>query len=505
VSLILNVYCRKRGKSNLDHDTNSCRENTGLPALSEESMDRNDQWGRREWDGPPDSVAVDELGYQSAGALSDGPTFSAALAEYGYNTMRSSGSVGSQGSGERHAAYFRQPVRDMFPHLMNGETRFPTAFSYAASEAPKSDIATVCSGSITEDIEVASILSADYNMAQISNNLLPSPPSSERSALSGNRRTASGGRVEFAALPITAASLGLPGVLARQSALSQDSVMSVVHDMGPPLSRALLLQHPPAPGSSSRPGSVRSFGSTAGACSDVVAHVDTDDCGGSFTDGHSIHSQEDNPADMKVDTEEAAEAQPKDEATNEAAHPLRNGDSSNVPNGRVSPGGTVYRGRGVRRYQGRYMNLPLKRFHQNGVNLCNDGGDHVTNGFSQNGYNDNYDSRVNDHHEYNDRRGRSLSPRRWDGDDRRRSPSPERYSGNAHRRKRYRSRSPPNNSRSRSRDKRSHSGRGRSKTPPRYKSHRSRDRYSRSGDRSHRSESPRHKRRSRNVMRSSSR
>ena len=111
-----------------------------------------------------------------------------------------------------------------------------------------------------------------------------------------------------------------------------------VNDMGPPLSRALLLQHPPAQGSFSRPGSVRSCGSTAGA-SDVVAHVDTDDCGGSLVesctdDTHSILSQEE-------------EAGPKDES-----HPLlQNGDA--VSNGRTSPGGTVYKGRGVRRYQGR--------------------------------------------------------------------------------------------------------------------------------------------------------
>lgn len=66
--------------------------------------------------------------------------------------------------------------------------------------------------------------------------------------------------------------------------------------------------------------------------------------------------------------------------------------SNSVLNGRVSPGGTIYRGtrsssqfdstivcvsslinsssrssssgKGVRRYQGRYMKLPLKRFHQ---------------------------------------------------------------------------------------------------------------------------------------------
>ena len=39
-------------------------------------------------------------------------------------------------------------------------------------------------------------------------------------------------------------------------------------------------------------------------------------------------------------------------------------------NGRTSPGGTVYKGRGVRRYQGRYMHLPLQRFQQHGVTSC---------------------------------------------------------------------------------------------------------------------------------------
>ena len=68
---------------------------------------------------------------------------------------------------------------------------------------------------------------------------------------------------------------------------------SRLNDMGPPLSRTLLLvataaangettdHRHAAEGSYSRAGSVRSF-STGEAPSDVVAHVDTDDCGGSI-------------------------------------------------------------------------------------------------------------------------------------------------------------------------------------------------------------------------------
>ena len=33
-----------------------------------------------------------------------------------------------------------------------------------------------------------------------------------------------------------------------------------------------------------------------------------------------------------------------------------------LESGRTSPGGTFYKGRGVRKYQGRYMKLPMKRF-----------------------------------------------------------------------------------------------------------------------------------------------
>ena len=194
---------------------------------------------------------------------------------------------------------------------------------------------------------------------------------------------------------------------------------------------------------------------------------------------------------MKIEEGEAAAAQPKDDSNED--HSLRNGDSSDVPNGRVSPGGTVYRGRGVRRYQGRYMNLPMRRFHQNGVNLCNN--DEVHNGFSHNSLNEEYDPRVNDQHQYNDRRGRSQSPRRWNGNDRRRSPSLERHDGNAYegKRSRSRSRSPPR----RERRNRFRLSRSRSRSENRYKSRRSRgDRYSRSEDagRGYRSESPRHRR-----------
>merc|ERR1740124_1132750 len=44
------------------------------------------------------------------------------------------------------------------------ETRFPHASYYATSEAAKSDIATICSGSVVEDIDVASVMSEDTSI-----------------------------------------------------------------------------------------------------------------------------------------------------------------------------------------------------------------------------------------------------------------------------------------------------------------------------------------------------
>jgi hypothetical protein len=271
---------------------------------------------------------------------------------------------------------------------MNGETRFPTASSYAASEAGKSDVATVCSGSVIEDIEVSSVMSGGDNSQSwgVASNAHPSPPSSVKVApavasTGSARRTLQGRGVEFAVslqqelmvsavFPHNNLQHHLP---IRWHASENEAALESNNMMGPPLSRALLLQHRQF-GSFSRAESVKSFGSNAG--SDVVAHVDTDDCGGSLiesvTDGHSVHSQEDNRGslDDETDTTVIAVTMPsnnlKDEDDQQLPHPwLRNGDEN--ASGRVSPGGTIYRGRGVRRYQGRYMHLPLKRFHQDAM------------------------------------------------------------------------------------------------------------------------------------------
>jgi len=380
-------------------------------------------------------------GYYSSGAMSDGGGI-ANREQHSMSSLRSSGSVGSheESSSDRFAGnrhHFRGYATAS--HLVSGETRFPTAMSYA-SDAQRSDVATVCSNSVAEDIEVESVFSqeGDHQItAPLSNtHLYQSPPSSEKNFTTGGNNSRRGGGnnrvVDFASAPLqqqpldprkTATVVPLKGPLRQHdysSTASGENSLSI-NAMGPPLSRALLMQKAEGiAGAAARAGSVKS-----------------DDCGGSLdVETHSIQSQEDTQNIQRSETainEKLHAAKPKDSSSradsvksfgsttgsdrgdmddcansldvevysNETRSVLSQDDaelaepdcqaeddtnqkqqqdtitvslasSSSDPvdkNGRRSPGGTIYKGRGVRRYQGRYMHLPLQRFHQNGVHL----------------------------------------------------------------------------------------------------------------------------------------
>ncbi len=345
-------------------------------------------------------------------------------------TQRAGGSQGSIGTVSdfalvdkfgihTHSSFDGPPGRVMVSHhtqhpvslgglapMIVEESRFLTNASYAASEAVKSDIATVCSGSVIEDIELSSVTSVDLGMPQHTTTTLQQTNllySSHTEKNSGRKNSQSGSKVErgveFANGPSILSSHTTANN--QQAASSRTSPVPeivpsltsagiVLNDMGPPLSRTLLLERAGTVpnGSTSRPGSVRSFGSQAP--SDVVAHVDTDDCGGSLLENESrasIHSQEDirsihsqEGCESEITTKPAACTMTHNynnmegEISNDPVqylsnNPLHNSQPDNLTNGRTSPGGTVYKGRGVRRYQGRYMNLPLQRFHQDGAIL----------------------------------------------------------------------------------------------------------------------------------------
>lgn len=355
-------------------------------------------------------------------------------------------------------------------HLLNGDPahQFPPSLYHSSADAPKSDTATVCSGSMLEDIEdVGSHYDGDS--IQTSNSKqhhhhYPPPSSLRRSNSKEGNRLVDFAERSQAVFPTLSKLTGLATASSQEvsSALNNnDEEASVGHapqnrkGMGPPLSRHWLMQHHGI--SPFRTGSVKSGGSNTG--SDVVVNVGSD-CGGSLTDVQSTLSQEDAALLSTVNSENSGEVTqvtgsvatgakidadaigntisalgavqpPGAEDDEKKPHPLLCDQSGSKSGGRISPGGTIYRGRGVRRYKGRLYGLPLKRFHQDGVHLHSDNEPESSNQrqFRQR-YNDD-----GDNYPWDDRRGGNRR------DDYRRGDDNHNYNERDYNRDRSRSRS----------------------------------------------------------------
>jgi len=327
---------------------------------------------------------------------------------------------------------------------VTGESRFPHAlnmmYSNYGSEAAKSDIATVCSGSVMDEMEVASVLSSEMNQGTTGSTggagscvgtggtsswiLFPSQGGGREltCALYTDSTSSSQGpggsqlAVDFALGTYT--NLGLHNEDAREcqmvnsTRIAPDVIrgLGTLNDMGPPLSRVLVAQ---CLGSGS--ATPHSHASSIGATSDHRAtsnfENDHDEISGGKVDHESFvrdryapmspskhfSSQPNSP--LQVDNQvldlesrgtcpspgklEAMSDGMMDNPTDRVERALQidevaPGEPPGLKqvaslrevlqingSGRRSPGGTVYKGRGIRRYQGRYMHLPLKRFHQN--------------------------------------------------------------------------------------------------------------------------------------------
>lgn len=319
-------------------------------------------------------------------------------------------SVGSHGSGGGDRGFplhghvhFRHTAMSA-THLLNGDPahQFPPSLYQSSADAPKSDTATVCSGSMLEDIEdVSSHYDGETSQASSGpkqhHHHYPPPTNVRRSnSKEGNRLVDFAERSQAVFPKQSKSSTGGGGAASMMSQESSSSNNDDDHasgstnlqhrkGMGPPLSRHWLLQqHGSSP---FRTGSVKSGGSNAG--SDVVVNVGSD-CGGSLTDVQSLLSQEDAALLTTANSEASVASGPKTDTLFDAGagstgaagasgaddekkpHPLLCDQSDSKTGGRVSPGGTIYRGRGVRRYKGRFYALPLKRFHQDGVHLHSD-------------------------------------------------------------------------------------------------------------------------------------
>lgn len=282
-------------------------------------------------------------------------------------------------------------------------TTFPNGITYAASV--KSDQATVCSGSVVEDIDMVSLGTAHSgNTGQFTQNSL----SGEKQAKKKHERG-----VEFVSETSTMWAQSIyhsypVNKNVQQSPLFRNSPVQgavlgslaaasiTLNDMGPPLKRPLferfgstglsslatslagsMRSYASSTGTASRAGSVRSFGSQAAS---EVVHVDTDDCGGSIVESDEHRSA--SGVDETPPKENFQVAETLTLSTTEVTYSINKttspckqddqvaetslatlNDRLSDNHGRISPGGTVYKGRGVRRYQGRYMHLPLQRFH----------------------------------------------------------------------------------------------------------------------------------------------
>jgi hypothetical protein len=383
------------------HDFGVGGGSSGVPTLRSGSHDWEDRQ-RLLYHGSHDSDTRSQCsqrsGYSSIGGGGDHPL----------SSTRSVGSVGSQGSGDYRASGEGLPLHVghvhfghalSAAHLLSGDAthQFLPSMYQASVEAPKSDAATVCSASVLEDIEVESHVSESHLYVETDGqNTLQAPSSSvKRGSLPGLRRSnsAEGNRLvdfadrsQVAMAPVqshdgrdASEEGGTNKAFSTVESMStgtsvtgnmdDDTDMASINNtsatgiavMGPPLSRSWLLQQHGT--SSPRPGSVKSFESNTG--SDVVAHVGSD-CGGSFTDCQedSLMAATSDSCDGTVLTD----APIANEEKKQQPHPLLCSQPDSK-NGRISPGGTIYRGRGVRRYKGRFMHLPLKRFHNNGVHL----------------------------------------------------------------------------------------------------------------------------------------
>mmetsp|Transcript_306 Transcript_306/g.806 ORF Transcript_306/g.806 Transcript_306/m.806 type:complete len:524 (+) Transcript_306:292-1863(+) len=389
---------------------------------------------------------------------------SAGRGEAIHSNMSTTGSVGSHGSGGGDSSrgfplhghvHFRNHAISA-AHLLNGDPahQFPPSLYQPSADAPKSDTATVCSGSMLEDIEdVGSHYDGESIMSgQASTNSSKQPQQQHHHHYpppsGGIRRSNSkeGSRlVDFAersqealrvVFPKQSKAAGYASIPPESSSFSHaaaaavsgsndEDAMQHKKGMGPPLSRHWLLQqHGSSP---FRTGSVKSIGSNTG--SDVVVNVGSD-CGGSLTDAQSLLSQEDAALLATVNSEISSDPPPavsaasaaKNDTLDESGstggatgavedekkpHPLLCDQSDGKTNGRTSPGGTIYRGRGIRRYKGRFYALPLKRFHQDGVHLHSDSEpESSTPSFDcQQKQQDRWDDRCGGNSRFEDRRG----------------------------------------------------------------------------------------------------
>ena len=254
-------------------------------------------------------------------------------------------------------------------------------------ETVMSDVATVNSGSEVEDFDIESIRSRDSNRINVAATRATTATQSLADQGSSTSNVSPSGQQ--------------PGTT-NESRLNETS-SNTSEDKKPKAQEntASAIDQPTT-------ASVSSSRSVARAAADLSLQQDP----GPMTLKHGTRIQ-----DSKHDEESASSLEVEVNSTashNSLSYDERtqgSGEStsnrvidSNPPSGRRSPGGTLYIGRGARRYQGRYISVALRRYHQDGVDP--DSLEHVDEGALEEHSTEN----IYDERRQTSRRGRRREP-----------------------------------------------------------------------------------------------
>ena len=351
-----------------------------------------------------------DSGYQSSSAMSDGRA-----------SHRSVGSFGSQEDGVSGPKRVTRPT--VLPQT-GTDVRFspnPT-MPYAFSEGPKRDIATVCSNSVTDDMDLlvgdehgggvggggnlqqSSTGPSGTTLGTVSARFGEKPPARGRSSPLDDHTSAGGPKAAFSSTvpSVGGSSLRETGSggpktgekLVSVSLSSSDHRPSLpgTNDMGPPLSRDLLLQRDAAV-----EGLERTMGGSSRGASGVTAvHFDTGSSSGPIhgslpesvlNEHRSFHAttQEKDPSLLDTQRKPSGDdpgatnrgvgsahaLQQRFQSSSSASLPSRPPPASTGPSSSYTTAKTAgpdhsvgHADYGLHRYQEHHLNLPMRRFEE---------------------------------------------------------------------------------------------------------------------------------------------
>ncbi|KAL7556814.1 hypothetical protein ACA910_005249 [Epithemia clementina (nom. ined.)] len=245
-------------------------------------------------------------------------------------------------------------------HQSSRQLHSSEALTLERPETVRSDAATVNSGSELEDFEVESIRSRESSRTKMAarESFVPVPP------VGGKTNAVNEGDSPSLVVSSVAANVGQ--TLATNSSSSSEDKKPKAQPRG---GGGGTETQQPATSRSSPPGE----GDALETVNLLPKLAPGDDPQTQVKSSKAANEQEHasgSSLDVEIHSSASCNSLSYDEQTHHSSgsnSTARVVDDGDAPSGRRSPGGTVYIGRGARRYQGRYINVALRRFHQGGV------------------------------------------------------------------------------------------------------------------------------------------